>query len=102
MVHPLLMGQARPAGAGGTVRSSGRGSRGSRGSAGPGGSASARQQQDAALGLLRNERIIWDGNGGNGIPEQALMDAIEVLWDRVCLCLCVWGGGVRLVGGWID
>lgn len=77
------MGQTRgPAGAAGTTRNSARGSRASRGGAG-GHSGSARQQ--AALGLL-NERLIWDGHAGAGIPDGILAEAIEVC---VFWCLSV-------------
>lgn len=102
VVHPLLMRQPRaPGSAGSGGRSSGRGSRSSR--AGGGGTAPNALQQ-AALGLLPSERLIWDSHGGAGVaaaaaadgvlggvgggamgmPEQALMDAIEV-----CMCVCV-------------
>ena len=96
MVHPLLMRQTRTHGnSGGSSRSSGRGSRSGRGSGGGGGTAPTVRQQ-AALGLLPAERLIWDGHAGGagglgvlggvggvegaamGMAEQTLMDAIEV------------------------
>ncbi|CAM9978547.1 unnamed protein product, partial [Laminaria digitata] len=76
VVHPLLMRQTRTPGSGGG-RSGGRG----RSSRGAGNFAPSARQQ-AALGLLPNERLIWDSHmgalgGPGGVPDQTLMDAIE-------------------------
>ncbi|CAM9634862.1 unnamed protein product, partial [Sphacelaria rigidula] len=97
VVHPLLMGQPRGAtGAAGTTRSSGRGSRGSRGSTGGGSSANARQQ---LLGLLPNERLIWDGHAGAPLPEGTLIDAIEGLNVVVNQPFGTTGAGAQQVAG---
>lgn len=76
-MHPLLMGQTRAPGGGGS-RNSGRGSRSSRGS-GTGGASGASARQQAALGLP-NDRLTWEGHvrTAAGLPDQTLMDAIEV------------------------
>lgn len=88
------MRQTRAPGSGGG-RSGGRGSRGSRGA----GNFAPTARQQVALGLLPSERLIWDSHmgtigGPGGVPDQTLMDAIEVgglggsvrMLPVVCVC----------------
>ena len=91
------MRQTRAPGSGGG-RSGGRGSRSSRGA----GNFAPTARQQAALGLLPSERLIWDSHmgaigGPSGVPDRTLMDAIEVGWlggggggvsTVVCVCVC--------------
>lgn len=75
-------------------------------------------RQQAALGLLPAERLIWDGHAGGGgglgvlggaagvegaamgMAEQTLMDAIEVRCMCLFVCVCVRGVIVQRVRLW--